>query len=72
MLSFHFQIFDGENLHLMGDHLLLLHPKVCNRGMGEVVRVNDFYHNNGEGHLLELFLGNLQWFMKNNEHKLWR
>jgi len=39
---------------------------------GEVVGVNDFYHNNGEGHLLELFLGDLQWIMKNNKHKAWR
>ncbi len=72
MWSFHFQILDGETLHLMGDHLLILHPKVCNHGMGEVVGVNDFYHNNGEGHLLELFLGDLQWIMKNNKHKAWR
>jgi hypothetical protein len=72
MLSFHFQILDGENFHLMENHLLILHPKVCNCGMGEVVGVNHFYHNHGDGHLLELFLGDLQWFIENNKHKVWR
>jgi hypothetical protein len=51
---------NGENLHLKGNHLLILHPEVCNHGMGEVVGVNGFYYNSGEGDLLELFLGDLQ------------
>jgi hypothetical protein len=40
--------------------------------MGEVVGVIHFYHNNEKGHLLELFVGDLQWFMENNKHKVWR